>query len=377
MNRAIIAIVLLFTACATPPKPRELVALEQLRAGPEAKHAQKRAPKLTKSADKSLSRSKSRWEDGELEESRRDALMGTIKLKTAIALVEQDRARARAAAGRTELATSEEEYKKLAKELKGVREQVVLLEKLTEERKRAAADQERMSAKLKEEKARTAAEKAIADAKLALKTADTVDAKKHAAADYGAAVDLVTRAESEFVQSSWAAAETSAKLARQKADVALATARPAFQQAKETDAKRAKDEALGRDAAALPGISVRLERQGNATRLVLPLHDLFKRRKTTITSGNEGKLNDVAGLLQKYPDHPVQIVGHTDSRGKSSANLTLSEARAQAVFDALVSRGASPSRFTVTGRGEDQPIADHRSRSGRQQNNRVEVIFQY
>jgi flagellar motor protein MotB len=376
MSRAII-IALLAGACATPPKPRELTALEDLAATPDAKAAKQRAPKLSDSADKALQSSRAAWESGELEDSRRDALMGTIKLKTAIALVQQDAARARAEQARAALAKSEEEYAKAAKDLQVTNDQIGLLEKLSAERTRAAADKQRLSTQLAEEQQRTAAEKAVSDAELAQKTADTVDARTFAQSDYAAAADLLARAQAELRASNWSAAHTSADLAKQKADVAVAVARPAFEQAEAGKTKRAQDEALGRDAAAIAGLTVRLERRGDVTRLVLPLYDLFKKKKTTIEPGHDGALGQVAALLVKYPGYPVQVVGHTDNKGKPDALLALSVARAQAVFDALASRGVEAKRFTVSGRAGDEPVADNRSSSGRAQNNRVEVILLY
>jgi OOP family OmpA-OmpF porin len=93
--------------------------------------------------------------------------------------------------------------------------------------------------------------------------------------------------------------------------------------------------------------------------------------------GKEPLLDAVAALLKKYPTYPVLIIGHTDSRGKRDGNMALSLARAQAVFQALVGRGAEAKRFVVSGQGPDAPISDNRSKGGREQNNRVEVIFLY
>jgi len=237
--------------------------------------------------------------------------------------------------------------------------------------------QQKLSSQLAEGEQRTLAQRATSDAELAMKNADTVDAKTHAPREYSTASDSLARARVELGQSVWAAARISADLARQKAEMALAVARPVFQQAEAGKAKHALDEALGRDAAAIPGLTVRLERRGEMTRLVLPLHDLFKRKKTTVEKGHEGLLEAVANLAQKYAACPILVVGHTDNKGKADPLLTLSAARAQAVFDALVSRGVDARRCTVSGRAGDEPVADNRSSSGRKQNNRVEVVFLY
>jgi len=85
----------------------------------------------------------------------------------------------------------------------------------------------------------------------------------------------------------------------------------------------------------------------------------------------------VGALLKKYPTYSVQVIGHTDSRGKHGELLALSLARAQSVFNALVARGVDPKRLMVSGQGPDEPVSDNKSATGREQNNRVEVVFLY
>src|SRR4051794_19786947 len=114
----IVAITLLLAGCAAAPKPPELEAFEKLQAQTSPiEAARKRNPELVDEADKLFAQSRREWEKKDLEESRRDALMGTVKLKTALALVEQDRSKARIQAANGQLARSEDEYSRLAKEL--------------------------------------------------------------------------------------------------------------------------------------------------------------------------------------------------------------------------------------------------------------------
>jgi outer membrane protein OmpA-like peptidoglycan-associated protein len=67
------------------------------------------------------------------------------------------------------------------------------------------------------------------------------------------------------------------------------------------------------------------------------------------------------------------IEGHTDSVGAADKNKELSEKRAKAVKDYLISKGVNASRLTSAGFGEDNPIAQNRTRAGRAQNRRVEI----
>jgi len=157
----------------------------------------------------------------------------------------------------------------------------------------------------------------------------------------------------------------------------FATAKPEYMKASESKDRKARDEALGGEAAALAGITVRLDKQGDVTRLILTYGGAFKAKATQITPAKEPVLDGVSALLKKFPTYPVQIVGYTDSKGRADANLVISNARAQAVFNALVTRGVDAKRFVVSGVGAAQPIGDNRTPKGRDQNNRVEMIVLY
>ncbi len=69
----------------------------------------------------------------------------------------------------------------------------------------------------------------------------------------------------------------------------------------------------------------------------------------------------------------IIITGHTDSTGSAAANQKLSERRAAAVRDYMISRGVNPALLTAIGAGEDQPIADNSTKEGRAMNRRVEI----
>jgi outer membrane protein OmpA-like peptidoglycan-associated protein len=370
-------------ACSTAPKPRELEAFETIKAQQSMYQAAlKRAPQLVAVAEQMLAKSEEEWKSKDLEESRRDALMGQTKLKTAYALVEQDQAKARIDAANAQFGKTEEEWGRSAKDLALVTEQVNLLKKLGEQKQLAAADREKMAKQLAEEQRRMAderdrggAQQKLAAAELALKNAEAVSADKYAAVEYGAAKDMIERARMEIKQNNWAGASTSSELAKSKAEQALTTAKPQYDQAESGRDAKARNEELSREAAGLPGTTVRLERKGEVQRLVLPYTKLFARKMTTITPGSDAALDGVAGLLKKYSAYPVQIVGHTDNRGKKDGLLALSQARAQSVFNALVSRGVEARRMTATGMGPDEPATDNKTPAGRAANNRVEVVL--
>lgn len=86
-------------------------------------------------------------------------------------------------------------------------------------------------------------------------------------------------------------------------------------------------------------------------------------------------MNEVAQILKDNPDMKIAIDGHTDNVGTDEYNRTLSYNRADAVKKYFVAKDIDVSRITVTGYGEEQPVADNNAAAGRQQNRRVEMKF--
>jgi OmpA-OmpF porin, OOP family len=82
-------------------------------------------------------------------------------------------------------------------------------------------------------------------------------------------------------------------------------------------------------------------------------------------------LDEVALVLENYPDISLEIQGHTDARGQDDYNFWLSKDRAQAVRTYLTEHGVPGSRLTSRGFGESCPIEDNRSEEGRAANRRV------
>jgi len=98
----------------------------------------------------------------------------------------------------------------------------------------------------------------------------------------------------------------------------------------------------------------------------------FVSGKADITDESFGNLMVVVETMQTYPEVSFKVVGHTDDQGRKEANQKLSEARAKAVVDFLISRGISASRLEHEGRGPDQPVASNKTAAGRAKNRRIE-----
>ncbi len=80
----------------------------------------------------------------------------------------------------------------------------------------------------------------------------------------------------------------------------------------------------------------------------------------------------IAELLRDCQTVRIEIGGHTDSQGRESMNQNLSQARADAVLNAIMSRRVLTSNLTAVGYGESQPIADNGTEEGREANRRIE-----
>ena len=94
--------------------------------------------------------------------------------------------------------------------------------------------------------------------------------------------------------------------------------------------------------------------------------------KTTLKSESYVELDKVVEFLQDNSSIEIEIAGHTDSKGSDDYNLNLSQGRAQAVVDYLISQGIDDYRLIARGYGETVPLETNETDEGRAVNRRVE-----
>jgi outer membrane protein OmpA-like peptidoglycan-associated protein len=100
----------------------------------------------------------------------------------------------------------------------------------------------------------------------------------------------------------------------------------------------------------------------------------FDFNSSVIKPESETVLKQISDIMHKNPDWKLSVSGHTDNIGDDNFNMGLSQRRAAAVKDALVTRyGISADRLTTSGYGASQPIADNKTLEGRARNRRVEL----
>ena len=100
---------------------------------------------------------------------------------------------------------------------------------------------------------------------------------------------------------------------------------------------------------------------------------LFQSGAALIAAESEAAIDELALDLAACPDAIVHIEGHTDADGDEALNMALSVARAEAVVNALVSRGVNPARLYAVGYGETAPIGDNETAQGKRLNRRIVV----
>jgi len=125
--------------------------------------------------------------------------------------------------------------------------------------------------------------------------------------------------------------------------------------------------------AQLEGSGIRVERNGDDLRLIMPGNITFATDSENINSNFYSALDSISLVLKEFSDTNIQVLGYTDSSGSNSYNQKLSERRASSVGNYLARTGVHYGRIQSQGLGERYPIASNNTDSGRAQNRRVEI----
>jgi len=118
-----------------------------------------------------------------------------------------------------------------------------------------------------------------------------------------------------------------------------------------------------------------VERVGEGIKITFDSGLLFAVDKSDLQPAAAQNLDNLAVILQKYPDTHILLEGHTDSTGSEEHNMTLSRNRANSVANHLAGVGVDATRFTIMAYGETQPVADNTTAEGRRLNRRVELAI--
>ena len=98
----------------------------------------------------------------------------------------------------------------------------------------------------------------------------------------------------------------------------------------------------------------------------------FETGKAALTDAGRTLLDEMSTALLKLKQPKVVLIGHTDNAGARASNLSLSQARAEAVKAYMIQQGVKADAMTASGEGPDRPVGDNRSADGRARNRRIE-----
>jgi outer membrane protein OmpA-like peptidoglycan-associated protein len=232
-------------------------------------------------------------------------------------------------------------------------------------------EQERIDAE------RRAHEEAQAKAEADARAAQAQAVQSQAQADE----DARRRADAERAQAEAERQQAAALAQQQQAEAATLAAQQATAEAdrQRQEADRQRQEAIRQKeemrARLLAQLNQVLQTRDTARGLIVSMPDvLFDFNKYTLKPEARERLARISGIVLAYPDLKLQIEGYTDAIGSDEYNQTLSEKRAEAVRDYLVSSGVTINNVSAQGMGKADPVADNSTAAGRKLNRRVEMI---
>ncbi|MFY9950797.1 MAG: OmpA family protein [Candidatus Sulfotelmatobacter sp.] len=227
----------------------------------------------------------------------------------------------------------------------------------------------------RKEQAKLDAERRAREEAQAKAEADAAAAQQQAAqAQAQSEEDARRRAEAEQAQTEAQAAQAAALAQQQQAQAEAAAAQQAASLADQQRQEAIQQKEAMR-ARLLAQLNQVLQTRDTARGLIVSMPDvLFAFNKYDLKPEARERLAKISGIVLAYPDLKLQIEGYTDSIGSDEYNQTLSDKRAEAVRDYLVSQGVSMNSVTAQGMGKADPVADNSTAAGRQLNRRVEMI---
>ncbi|MCA9601681.1 MAG: OmpA family protein [Polyangiales bacterium] len=363
MRSAGISLVVLCVAMGCggpPPHTAEMVTFEDSRNGNYAYAVAARSPQLAKDADAEYEKSVKAHEDGDADLALHHARLANMFWMTAVY-------QSQATDAENDANNSAKSYADSSKQLEAANAQrdmlttsVTRLRRIAELEGKVAATESQAGAKAK-----------LDAALVAIKEAEGLDAERHAPDALNRAKKALADANAAFAAKDFSGAGRFADLATEGAAQAKATAAPLHAADEAKRVSRDEDDAIFAEARKISVGSVSVTPRG----ITLVLPDMFEKRETKPTVQAQAEITQVAAIAKKFPKRSLIIEAHTDSTGGKSANLSLSQARADAVLTALTENQIPPSRLTAIGKGQSEPIADNRTKAGRAQNRRVTVIF--
>ena len=367
MNRLLALAAVTLVGCAPPPKPTELLTLERLRGEAAAQDVRDVFPDLATEADRAYAKALEAREDGEHDDVLHFTRVAAITWRTAVLGAQVNDARRAEATANQRLVDAQARLKHAQQRVGSATAAIARQKRLMAMAKQLAEAEERGRAQRQASAAKAAVEAAMKQ----LRDAEGVNAAVHAPGPFNKAQASMAMAMDALQNSRFADAESAANYVIADAKAATLAAQPmhAFEETKRT--LQARLNSLFTQLDQIGAAGARIEARG----AVITLRGLFAPGKSEVRDDATGTVHRIAGIAKEFKEFRLIVEGHTDNRGKSARNLSLSEGRASAVSTHLVRAGVDASRVSVLGKGDYEPTADNSSRDGRAKNRRVEVVF--
>ncbi len=364
-------------ACGPPPKPAGLIRLEKMREQPFTRKIQARDPAGWRESDNYYRMAFDAWQSSDMDEANHATVVATILYRTADAKTRQLQAEDRIAKATQRIEVARERVEYYEKENAKLKERIATLTK-----ELAGVEQARVAALQRLATPKTTGpahevvgkfKAAIDEARLALEaTAKEVKANLYAAGHFNKAKNLLDRAGHEVDAGDLDSARTTLEEAKKEIAAAREEATPKFKEIEEKKRLAEKRAKLLEAARAIPGVDVRDEPRG----VVVVVSDLFtKGRDPVLREERTMALDQVVKLANDFADIHLLIEGHTDASGPKSTREDRSRVYARRTMEYFTERGVDSSRLTIAAYGDTVPLESNRTRAGRAQNRRIEVVF--
>jgi outer membrane protein OmpA-like peptidoglycan-associated protein len=176
-------------------------------------------------------------------------------------------------------------------------------------------------------------------------------------------------------------AEADCRAAMAKSQQQVAEQRYLQLQAAQAKTQAAVSERRAKVALDQLGLAAKDEARG--TVITLPEANMFATNKTEILPSARERLTKIADAVKQVRDEKapedrgrkILLIGYTDNTGSDAHNMDLSKRRAEAVKAFFAQHGLDPANMDAEGRGKADPVADNKTKDGRAENRRVEIVI--
>lgn len=220
-------------------------------------------------------------------------------------------------------------------------------------------------------------QQAIAAAEARRKQTDAEAAALRQQAENATQQAQAAQAEAQTANAQAQQANAQAQQAQMAAQQAQAAAQQAQSQLEETRKELAERDAETRRLRIQNELNRIAATRSDPRGLIVTLNGgiLFDTGKSALKPGAKATLKRIAAQIATDPSLKIAVEGHTDNVGGKETNQALSEKRAAAVRDYLISAGIPEDHISASGKGEESPIVTNKTAAGRQQNRRVELVI--